>query len=398
MKLKSSLEVVKHTFKSFSEHKVLRLSAAMAYYAIFSIGPLLVLVVGLAGLVFGEETVKKEVAGQLQSMVGDKSAKIVESMMSSQKSGTSLIATIVGGVGLLLGAAGVFGQLQDALNTIWEVQAKPGGGILSFVRQRFLSMTMVLGIGFLLLISMALSAFINIFAGQISNMVSLPEWVVPAFNAFASFLVVTVLFALIFKVLPDVKVKWSDVWIGAIGTSLLFTLGKFALGLYLGRAGTTSAYGAGAGFVLILMYIYYSSVILFLGAEFTQSYARRKGATVEPTKNAMPVGHVERSKQGIPKEGGKAKDRKPTYQPQPAYASTKSPTSKGPVTMTAKTKTEQEPQPLTFPRRPPIEQIKAEPWSFVGLALTMGIAAGLMFRVKTLRKAVKAYTFVRKFT
>jgi len=363
MKVKSWWEVLKQTIKSFSEHRVLRLSAAMAYYAIFSIGPLLVLIVGLAGLVFGEETVKREVTGQLQGMVGEKSAKIVESMMTAQKSGTSLIATIVGGVGLILGAAGVFGQLQDALNTIWEVQAKPGAGAMGFLRQRFLSMTMVLGIGFLLLVSMALSAFINIFAGHIGNLVSLPEWVVPAFNALASFLVITLLFALIFKVLPDVKVKWSDVWIGAIGTSLLFTLGKFALGLYLGRAGTTSAYGAGAGFVLILMYIYYSSVILFLGAEFTQVYAHRRGAQVEPSKYAVPVGAVERAHQGIPKEGSKQKDRKPAYQAQPAYASAQTQSTKGSTVLTASTKIkrQEKPQPLTFPRRPPLEQIKQEP-------------------------------------
>jgi len=399
MNIKSGWGILKKTMTAFGEDRVLRLSAAMAYYAIFSIGPLLVLMVGLAGLVFGEATVKHEVTGQIQGMVGEKSAKLVESMMTAQHKGTSLMATIVGGIGLILGAAGVFGQLQDALNTIWEVKAKPGGGIWGFVRQRFLSMTMVLGIGFLLLVSMALSAFINVFAGHISNSISMPEWIVPVFNGIASFLVITLLFALIFKVLPDVQVKWGDVWIGAVGTSLLFTLGKFALGLYLGREATTSAYGAGAGFVLILMYIYYSSVILFFGAEFTQVYAHRDGAKIEPTKYAVPVKESERDQQGIPREGGKPKVHKPGYQPQPAYAQTHTSASKPAIAMKSKTEREAKPpQPLTFPRRPPMEQIKVEPYSFIGLALIMGVAAGLMFRVKTLRKAVKAYSFLSRFT
>ena len=401
MKVKSWWEVLKQTVNSFSEHRVLRLSAAMAYYAIFSIGPLLVLIVGLAGLVFGEDTVKREVTGQLQGMVGEKSAKIVESMMSAQKSGSSLIATIVGGIGLILGAAGVFGQLQDALNTIWEVQAKPGAGILGFIRQRFLSMAMVLGIGFLLLVSMALSAFINIFAGEISNMISLPEWVVPAFNALASFLVITVLFALIFKVLPDVKVRWSDV-LDRRNRHLVVVHPRQVCAGSLPRPGGNNFRVRSRG-----RFCFDPDVHLLLVGNFICRGGIDPGICaspwrqqVEPSKYAVPVGEVERAHQGIPKEGAKQKDRKPSYQPRPDYAPAQTQSSKGSTIMSTQTKTKREgkPQPLTFPRRPPLEQIKGEPWSFVGLALTMGIAAGLMFRIKTLRKAVKAYSFVRRYT
>jgi len=357
--------------------------------------------------------VKRQVTQELQNMVGGKSAHLVETMMSAQKHGGSLIATIVGGAGLILGAAGVFGQLQDALNTIWEVKSKPGTGIWGFIRQRFLSMAMVLGLGFLLLVSMALSAFVNAFAGYISAMISMPKWVPPTFNFVIMFGVITVLFAAIFKVLPDVKVKWRHVWIGAVVTSLLFVLGKFALGLYLGRAGATSAYGAGAAFVLILLYIYYSSVILFFGAEFTQVYARAH-EVVQPTKYAVAMNEGERAQEGMvagnrqKPQGERRAGGKEQQSPQPAHGAPAYATKASPTPVLAKTSTTEsmhkkstvkaEPMRMRVPRTPPVEQIKNQPWSFVGLALTMGLAAGAMVRIKTLRKALKAYMFVRKYT
>jgi hypothetical protein len=192
------------------------------------------------------------------------------------------------------------------------------------------------------------------------------------------------------------KVRWSDVWIGSFGTALLFTAGKFLLGLYLGREGTTSAYGAGAAFVLILMYIYYSSLILFFGAEFTQVYAHRDGKKVEPTKYAEPVTSDARAEQGMPREGrktGAAPHRDaPGRQAMPAMARTSSAGF-----MSKRPQDKEDAKPLSLPRRPPLEQIKAEPWSFVGLALTVGVAAGLVFRMKAVRKALKVYGFARKF-
>jgi len=232
--------------------------------------------------------------------VGAKSANLVSSMMSAQRTGDSLIATIVGGVALLMGAAGIFGQLQDALNTIWGVATRPGKGMWALIRDRFFSMAMVLGIGFLLLISMVLSAFVAAFAEYLGSLISMPPWVVVGLNDVAAFLVITFLFALIFKVLPDVKIQWRHVWVGAIGTAFLFTVGKLVLGWYLGRESTTSAYGTGAAFIIILLYIYYSSVILYFGAEFTQIWARYHGAKIQPSKYAVLMTDQQRANQGMP--------------------------------------------------------------------------------------------------
>jgi membrane protein len=262
----------------------------------------LVLIVGLAGLVFGEDTVRKEVVRQAQSFIGPKSANMINSLMSTQKSGDSLLATIVGGGALLMGAAGVFGQLQDSLNTIWGVTAKPGKSIGACIRDRFFSMAMVLGIGFLLLVSMALTAFVNAFAKYMGNMVSIPACLAPAFNDLLSFFVISLLFALIFKILPDVKIRWRDVWVGAVGTAFLFTLGKFLLGWYLAHQTSASAYGAGSAVVVILLYVYYASLILYVGAEFTLAYARHHGAEFQPSKYAVQVTEFQRAEQGMPSQ------------------------------------------------------------------------------------------------
>src|SRR5579859_7997402 len=222
MNLKDFWVMLKETVDAFIQHRVTRLAAATAYYAIFSIGPLLVLVIGLAGLVFGEEAVQKAATEQIRSFLGEKSANLIASMMEAQQTGGSIKATVLGAAALVIGATGAFGQLQDSLNTIWEVTTRPGKSIGAFVRDRFLSMAMVLGIGFVLLVSMALSTFVMAFAGYIGNLMSLPSWLVPAFNNLADFLVVWLLFCLIFKVLPDVKIRWEHVWVGGLGTALLF--------------------------------------------------------------------------------------------------------------------------------------------------------------------------------
>jgi len=339
--------------------------------------------------------VRKEAGQQLRNFMGEQSAKTVESMMASEpNSHKGLLTTIVGGVALILGAAGVFGQLQDALNTIWEVKPRPGKGMVAFVRQRFLSMTMVLGIGFLLLISMVLSAIVSALAGYLSQLISLPPWVMQAVNEGVSFLVATLLFALIFKVLPDVKIGWRDVWIGAFGTALLFTLGKFLLGLYLGRE-SASAYGAGTAFVLVLTYIYYSSVILFLGAEFTQVYARCTGAQIEPTAYAMRVTETDRAQEGMPRKASTDAGSTPkpgdAGHPQPAYASTMGSPEKAIMQTTQKAEDIQ-----NAPHRAPAEHIRAQPWSFVGLALITGVAAGFLLKFKTLRRAVSLYAALRR--
>lgn len=301
MRAKDILEVVKGTFKEFMEDKAMRLAAALAYYAIFSIGPLLFVLVALAGWIFGEEAVRGQIQGQISGLVGPESAKTIESMMAAKKLGTSPITTVLAVITLAIGASGVFGQLQDALNTVWEVKAKPGMGIWSFLRDRFLSMSMVLGLGFLLLISMVLTTAVQALVSKGGQLLPIPDAVTTVLSVIFSFIVVALLFAMIYKFLPDVKLGWSDVIVGAMVTAGLFTGGKFLLGLYLGREGTASSYGAAGSVVVILLWIYYSSIILLFGAEFTQVYALKRGHKLQPTKYAVPVTREARAQEGMPK-------------------------------------------------------------------------------------------------
>jgi membrane protein len=214
---------------------------------------------------------------------------------------TGILATIIGLVTLLLGAAGLFGQLQDALDTIWEVAPKPGQGILAIIRQRFISFTMVLGIGFLLLVSLVISAGVSALGSFISTRVAPPEFLLQIVNFVISLGITTLLFAVIYKVLPDVEIDWRDVWMGAAFTALLFNVGKLLIGLYLGNSTIGSAYGAAGSFVVLLIWIFYSAQILLFGAEFTQVYARRYGSRIQPSKNAVDLSEADRVRQGMPR-------------------------------------------------------------------------------------------------
>ncbi|HKQ37392.1 MAG TPA: YihY/virulence factor BrkB family protein [Verrucomicrobiae bacterium] len=313
MRIKDIFEVIKGTFKEFMEDKAMRLAAALAYYAIFSIGPLMFVLVSLAGWIFGDDAVRGQVHGQISGMVGEESAKTIESMMAAKKLGTSPITTILGVITLAIGASGVFGQLQDALNTIWEVKAKPGLGIWSFLRDRFLSMSMVLGLGFLLLISMVLTTAVQALVSRGGQLLPIPDAVTGVLSEVFSFVVVGLLFAMIYKFLPDVKLGWSDVFTGALVTAALFTGGKFLLGLYLGREGTASSYGAAGSVVVILLWIYYSTIILLFGAEFTQTYALKRGHKLEPSKYAVPVTQEARAQEGMPKPESVEPERARVY-------------------------------------------------------------------------------------
>ena len=272
------IEVLKETFREFGEDKAPRLGAALAYYTIFSIGPLLLIAVAMAGIFFGQEAAQGRISDELGKVFGSQMAKSLEQMVQAAakpKSGT--VATIIGIITLMLGASGVFGQLKDALNTIWNVEKKKAGGVMGFIRERFLSMAMVLGIGFLLLITLVLDTAIAAMGGYVSRFVG-GEAVANLLSLALSFVVAVVLFAAIFRILPDLKIAWHDVWFGAVLTALLFVVGKWGLGLYLGKAAPGSAYGAAGSLVILLIWVYWSAQILFLGAEFTQVYARRFGS------------------------------------------------------------------------------------------------------------------------
>lgn len=299
--------LLKESASEWSNDKASRLAAALSYYTMFSIAPLLVIAISVAGLVFGQEAASNQVFHQIRGMVGDAGALAIQGMVEGAgKSGAGVIGTAVGLATLLLGASGAIGQLQDALNTIWEVKPKPGQGIRGFVRTRLLSFSMVLVIAFMLLVSLVLSAALAGAGHYLERILPIPAAALHAINFAVAFGVTSLLFGLIYKVLPDVKIAWKDVWIGGVVTALLFTVGKLLIGLYLGRGSVSSAFGAAGSLVIILIWIYYSSQILFFGAEFTQVYANRFGSHIEPTPNAEPVPEGDRARQGLKRdrEGG----------------------------------------------------------------------------------------------
>lgn len=288
MSCNSLLTLFRQTFSEWSADKAPRLGAALAYYTIFSIGPLIIIAITIAGLVLDNTVAQDQILSQIQGMVGDKGAEAIRAMIeAARKPVTSTVATILGVITLIFGAAGVFIQLKDALNTIWNIKPKIGAGIGGFVRSYFLSFTMVLGIGFLLLVSLLLSAGLaavgQYFKGRFPGL----NFLMQALSLIVSFGLVSVLFALMFKFLPDVRVSWHDVWLGAILTSALFVFGKFALGMYLGNAQIGSAYGAAGSLVIMLLWVYYSSQILFFGAEFTQVYANYCGSRAAENPHAV---------------------------------------------------------------------------------------------------------------
>jgi membrane protein len=301
----NALAILKQTATGWLDANALRLSAALSYYSIFSIAPLLVLAVGIAGWFFGEEAVRGQLQDDIKDLVGGQAAQVIQSMVqSTSQPSKSLMATVVGLVTLLVGASSVFGQLKDALNTIWEVKVKSGGWKV-FVRQEVLSFGMVLVIGFLFLVSFLLTTLLNAFSHWIEAILRLPTWIWGGVGLMLSVGVGTFLFALIFKVLPDVKIRWNYVWIGAVFTALLFEVGKFGLAFYLGRESTSSGFGAAGSVVLLLLWVYYASCILLFGAEFTKEYALAKGVRLVPTEVAQPMNtsacrEMEKSMTAIP--------------------------------------------------------------------------------------------------
>src|SRR5437868_557136 len=303
MNAKEIWELLKETFSDWNEDKAPRLAAALAYYTLFSIAPLLFIVIAIAGLVFGREAVQGQIQTQIQGLVGEQAATTIQSMVQgANKPSSSIIATVIGIVTLVFGAAGLFGQLQDALNTIWEVQPKPGRSFLDTLKERFLPFTMILGVGFLLLVSLVVSAGLSALGAFFSGLLPGLEFVWQIVNFVVSFGVITLLFAMIYKVLPDAKIAWNDVWIGAAATALLFTIGKVLIGLYLGRSAVGSTYGAAGSLIVVLIWVYYSTQLLFLGAEFTQVYARKYGSRIQPAENAVALTEDARAQQGIPRK------------------------------------------------------------------------------------------------
>ena len=295
---RASKEVVwfllKTTATQWINDKCPQLGAALAYFTVFSLAPLVLVLLAFFGFFFGSEHAKDKIVEQLQYLIDPSGIKVIQDIAASASQPQSgFLATTIGIIVGLFGASGVFGQLQEALNTIWGVKAKPGAGLWAFIRARFLSFAMVAGVCFLLLISLTVESVLRGLSNYLQNL--LPGGHILALVLFLilDLGVVIVLFAMIFRFLPDVKIAWRDVWIGASLTAVLFVVGKFLLGLYLGSGAAGSAYGAASSLITLLLWIYYSAQILLFGAEFTQVYTHAYGSLVEPEDHAVRVKRVE---------------------------------------------------------------------------------------------------------
>jgi membrane protein len=267
--------LIKETFSNWSKHKDARLGAALAYYSIFSLGPLIIIAIAIAGLFFGQEVVRGELGNTIKGLLGDSGAQAVDGMLAgASRPREGLLPTLIGIGALVFAAVGVVVQLKDALNTVWEVEPPKDSGVWHFLRTYVLSFAAVISVGFLLLISLLVSAALAAFGNFMAPY--LPETVLHGLSFVVSFAVISALFAAIFKWMPDADVVWRDAWLGAILTGFLFELGKFLIGLYIGKQGLESTFGAAASLVVVLIWVYYSAQILLIGAEFTRAYAEQR--------------------------------------------------------------------------------------------------------------------------
>ena len=288
MNLKGLWMLVKDTFVQWSEDNPFQSAAALAYYTLFSMAPLLMIAIAVAGLVFGREASQNQVIGIIEDLVGLQGARALQAMIETagQTPDSGVFAAGVGIILLLLGAGGVVEQLQHSLNTIWRVAPKTGRGIRGFLLDRLLSFSMVLSVGFLLVVSLVISAVLTAVSGIVGGFLPIGTATAHILDLVVSFTFITLLFAVIYKLVPDVRIAWRDVWIGAGTTSLLFSAGKFLIGFYLGHSTVTSIYGAAGSLVTLLLWVYYSSLMFFFGAELTQVYATRYGSNATAAENA----------------------------------------------------------------------------------------------------------------
>ncbi len=288
--VKSAWVLLKDSAIAWDEDNVGTQGAALAFFSAFSLSPLLILVIVLSSLGFGQAAASGHLVSQIRGLMGVEGANFVQSLITNAYStNANALVTIFSMIMLLLGASAVFVQLRDSLNTIWRVQQRPSGTIRAFLRGRLLAFAMITGIGFLLLVSLVMSAFLAAMSAYLSNIFAILTGVVSVVDFVVSFIGITVMFALMFKFVPAATTKWKDVWVGAAVTSLLFTIGKLLIGLYLGNGAIGSTFGVARSLVVIMLWAYYSSQIVLYGAEFTRLYAERFGAGILPSANALRV-------------------------------------------------------------------------------------------------------------
>ncbi|PYQ17429.1 MAG: ribonuclease BN [Acidobacteria bacterium] len=287
MRCGSVRSLLKQTYEEWSHDQIPRLAAALAYYTAFSIAPVLVVVIAVAGLAFGAAKVQTAIIDQLRGLLGEQGASLVGTMIASAlRPRDSRLAMLLGLGAVLLGASGLFAQLQDALNTVWEVKPRPGRGVWGMLKDRGVSFAMVLAVGFFLLVTLVVSAALAGLRGFVDARLGGAAFVLTTLGLVADFALTTLLIGLLLKYLPDVRLRWRHVLPGAAVTSLLFAVGKLAIGAYLGRAAVGSAFGAAGSLAIVLLWVYYSAQILLLGAELTQVWTRRQGASIEAKPNA----------------------------------------------------------------------------------------------------------------
>jgi membrane protein len=279
MNYKKLWRILRQTFSAWTKHDAPTLGAALAFYTILSLAPLVILAISMAALIFGRSAAQHELLGQVESMMGRQGSEAVKAMIEhAQKPASSAFASIIAVITLLFGASGAFGALRSALNKVWDVQPKSDGGFWAAIKKNVFSFGMVLSVGFLLLVSLVLTAALGVLGKYFGGLLPMPESVLQIINFAVSLTGVSVLFALIFRYVPDVRMPWRGLWVGATVTALLFTIGKFLIGLYMGKAAVGSAYGAAGSLVVIIVWVYYSGIIFLFGAEFTMCWANAQNA------------------------------------------------------------------------------------------------------------------------
>ena len=288
-------EVLKNSFKGFGDDKITKMSSSLAYYTIFSMAPLLIIIISLSGIFLGQDAAEGKIYGQLAAFVGANTASQLQEMIKNASlSGKSVTAAIIGIATLVIGATTVFAQIQDSINFIWGLKPKPKRGWLKFLKNRFLSFSVIIGLGFLLLVSLSISALIDGFSNSLQAY--FPKVTVVIFyiiNLLITLAITTLIFGAIFKVLPDAKIKWKDVLVGSVVTAVLFMLGKFGISFYIGKSQVGSTYGAAGSLVILLLWVYYSAIILYFGAEFTKAFAIKYGSKIHPDQYAVTTKTVE---------------------------------------------------------------------------------------------------------
>jgi membrane protein len=282
-------ELLKNTAGAFSDDNAFKLSASLSYYTIFALGPLLIIIISLSAIFYGKDVVEGKLFDQLSGLVGTDAALQIQSILiNAQQTHATTLGAIIGFIVLFIGATGVFTEIQGSINFIWSVRAKPKKGWVKYLFNRLISFSLIIGLGFLLLVSLIVNALLTFLSDTLTR--KFPHFPVGLFNLANSLIILTVitcLFAVIYKVLPDAIISWKDAWIGSIFTALLFLLGKFLIGYYLGKSNLGVTYGAAASIVILLAWVYYSSLILYFGAEFTKVYALHSGEGIRPKETAV---------------------------------------------------------------------------------------------------------------